>query len=162
MLQCINCFFAFFLKTNCEKRKSTKNISLQEWLYFMFEGFLIIFVITMANVKNLFFYFLLPISRESIVFRLNFRNDDSDRYTRFEITWIQKWNFQRLVCVCCRHKAWSPPCQKARQKRETELENFMHFRFFSFPPSRTTKEHRAENELFLFYQMFSVCESQYN
>ena len=101
MLQCINCFFAFFLKTNCEKRKSTKNISLQEWLYFMFEGFLIIFVITMANVKNLFFYFLLPISRESIAFRLNFRSRYFDELTRFEVSWIRKSHFWGGLCVCC-------------------------------------------------------------
>ena len=31
------------------------------------------------------FYFLLPISRESIVFGSNFRNGDFDGFTRFEV-----------------------------------------------------------------------------
>ena len=33
---------------------------------------------------NMHFYFLLPISRESIVFGSNFRNGDFDGFTRFE------------------------------------------------------------------------------
>ena len=37
-------------------------------------------------LRNVFsFYFLLPISRESIVFGSNFRNGDFDGFTRFEV-----------------------------------------------------------------------------
>ena len=35
-------------------------------------------------IRNIF-YFLLPISRESIVFGTNFRNGDFDGFTRFEV-----------------------------------------------------------------------------
>ena len=32
-----------------------------------------------------FYYFLLPISRESFIFGSNFRNGDFDGFTRFEV-----------------------------------------------------------------------------
>ena len=48
----------------------------------------------------IYFYFLLPISRESIVFGSSFRNGHLDELTRFEVPWIRKSHFQRLVCVC--------------------------------------------------------------
>ena len=35
---------------------------------------------------NEHFYFLLPVSRESIVFGSNFRNGDFDGFTRFEVS----------------------------------------------------------------------------
>ena len=37
--------------------------------------------------------FLLPISRESIVFGSNFRNGDFDGFTRFEVSGIRKSHF---------------------------------------------------------------------
>ena len=39
------------------------------------------------------FYFLLPISRESIVFGSNFRSGDFDGFTCFEVPWIRKTHF---------------------------------------------------------------------
>ena len=41
---------------------------------------------TYNNMKMKFYYFLLPISRESIVFGSNFRNGDFDGFTRFEVS----------------------------------------------------------------------------
>ena len=35
--------------------------------------------------RDFHLYFLLPVSRESIVFRSNFRNGDFDGFTRFEV-----------------------------------------------------------------------------
>ena len=51
------------------------------------------------------FYFLLPISRESIVFGSNFRNGDIEGFTRFEVPWIRnhifsKWSVCICVCLC--------------------------------------------------------------
>ena len=37
------------------------------------------------SAKSSDFYFLLPISRESIVFRSNFRNGEFDGFTCFEV-----------------------------------------------------------------------------
>ena len=37
------------------------------------------------NFKHWYFYFLSPLSRESIVFGSNFRNGDFDDFTRFEV-----------------------------------------------------------------------------
>ena len=39
----------------------------------------------MRIVLHFLFYFLLPISRESIVFGSNFRSGDFDGFTRFEV-----------------------------------------------------------------------------
>ena len=39
------------------------------------------------------FYFLLPVSRESIVLRSNFRNGDFDAFTRFEAPKMRKTLF---------------------------------------------------------------------
>ena len=44
-----------------------------------------------------FYYFLLPISRESIVFGWNFRSWDFDGFTRFEILWIRKSRAFKLL-----------------------------------------------------------------
>ena len=51
------------------------------------------------KIIKLSFYFLLPISRESIIFRSNFWNLDFDGFTRLEVPWIRKSHFQQLVCV---------------------------------------------------------------
>ena len=40
-----------------------------------------------------FYYFLLPISRESIVLGSNFRSGDFDGFTRFDVSWIRKSHF---------------------------------------------------------------------
>ena len=40
-----------------------------------------------------YYYFLLPISRESIALGSNFRNGDFDGFTRFEVPWIRKTHF---------------------------------------------------------------------
>ena len=54
------------------------------------------------------FYFLLFISRESIVFRSNFQSGDFNGFTRFEVPWNRKKKkktflaFGLCVCVCVR------------------------------------------------------------
>ena len=47
----------------------------------------------MVNWFECFFCFLLPISRESIVFGSKFRNGDFDGFTRYEDPWIRKSYF---------------------------------------------------------------------
>ena len=59
------------------------NFSLQTGSIYYNEIFLILHI----------FYFLLPISRESIVFGSNFWNRDFDGITRFEVSWIWKSHF---------------------------------------------------------------------
>ena len=45
-------------------------------------------------------YFLVPISRESIVFVSNFQNGDFDEFTRFEVPWTENHIFSVLsVCM---------------------------------------------------------------
>ena len=39
-----------------------------------------------VSIKYKYFYFLLPISRESIVFGSNFRNGDFNGFTRLEVS----------------------------------------------------------------------------
>ena len=46
-----------------------------------------------CKLPFLHFYFLLPISRETIVFGSNFRSGDFDGFTRFEVSWIRKSHF---------------------------------------------------------------------
>ena len=50
-------------------------------------------LIKIAFQRKIPFYFLLPISRESIVFGSDFRNRDFDGFTRFEVPWIRKTHF---------------------------------------------------------------------
>ena len=41
--------------------------------------------ISKTELREIDFYFLLPVSRESIVFGSNFRSGDFDGFTRFEV-----------------------------------------------------------------------------
>ena len=63
-------------------------IEMKEWHYML--GMNTNGISTLKLFGNIlfffFFHFLLPISRESIVFRSNFRNGDFDGFTRFEVS----------------------------------------------------------------------------
>ena len=86
----------FCLFVHCQRTSDTKFVSKHTMIIRMCAFRIFFFVF--------FFYFLLPISRESIVFGSNFKNGDFDGFTRYEDSLIQKSHFQHLVwvyvCVC--------------------------------------------------------------
>ena len=68
--------------TSSFKRNFLKLVFLGNDYYSIFRGFPVIY-----------YYFLLPIRRESTVFRSNFRSGDINGFTRSEIPWIRTSNF---------------------------------------------------------------------
>ena len=65
-------------------------------LYYLFYNALInnkFMEIPTKNILGFFFYFLLPIRRESIVFRSNFRDGDFDGFTRLGSPESEKSHF---------------------------------------------------------------------
>ena len=60
---------------------------------YLFKGYSVAHAIFIVFSFNKIYYFLLPISRESIVLGSIFRNRDFDEFTRFDVSWIRKSHF---------------------------------------------------------------------